>query len=180
MLSGTLRVIVADSLQLSSYIQRKGVEGLTTAARMGRFFRSMGLGTVADFTSSCTLESGTDGLGDLLYVPAGAIIGELCHTCSIGLRWPVFVRGIASPNISLSCQRRRDELEKVVQMTDTAATKTAIEQEMAVLDGVIEAAKADPPTSTLAALTPGDGQANTGKAPAAAGEGDQKPENEAH
>ena len=107
---------------------------------MGSFFRSMGPGTIPDFATSCTLESGTVGPGDVLYVPAGA------NTCNIGLRWPVFAREIASPNISLSFQRRRDELERAAQMTDKSATKTAIEQEVTVLDCVIE------PTSTLAAL----------------------------
>ena len=185
-LSGTRRVIVADSLQLLGYMQRKGVEGLITTARMGSFFRSMGPGTITDFTSSCTLESGTVGPGDLLFIPAGAIIAELCHSCNIGLRWPVFVHGSASPNISLSFQRRRDELEKSARATDRVATKTAIEQEMAVLDGLIEAAKANPPTLSLPGLTSGDahgGDKKPSEAPAAAaaaGDGAKGAETPAH
>lgn len=114
-LEGARTVVVADTLQLVGFMQRKGITGAISTPRLCSFFRSLSATTLNELKEQCTIFAATVGVGDVIYVPAGAVVGELTRAKNIGLRHPVVVHGSASPTISLTFQRRKDELESQVQ-----------------------------------------------------------------
>ena len=136
---GTRCVMITCAVQLVGYMQRKGVEGVITTSRMSGFFRSLGLSAIADFKASCSLETATVGPGDALYLPPGAIVAELCHTCNIGLRWPIVVHGSVSPSVGLAFQRRHEELEKLKGMADKETLRASLASEAEVVAAIMDA-----------------------------------------
>ncbi|CAE7880224.1 unnamed protein product, partial [Symbiodinium necroappetens] len=150
-IAGTRCVMITCAVQLVGYMQRKGVEGIITTSRMSGFFRSLGLSAIADYKASCSLETATVGPGDALYLPPGAIVAELCHTCNIGLRWPIIVHGSASASVGLAFQRRHEELEKLKGMTDKESLKASLASEAEVVAAIVDAMSkkhADPPATS--------------------------------
>ena len=155
--AGARCVMITCAVQLVGYMQRKGVEGVITTSRMSGFFRSLGISAIADFKASCSLETATVGPGDALYLPPGAIVAELCHTCNIGLRWPIIVHGSVSPSIGLAFQRRQEELEKLKGMTDKESLRASLSSEAAVVAAIMDAMSKkheDPPADSRSDVVP--------------------------
>lgn len=139
-LEGTRSVVVGDSLQVIGFMQRKGIAGSITTARFTSFFRSMGVAVLKEFLGECSLHSGTVAPGDLLYLPAGAIVGELCQDCVIGLRWPIVMRSVADKNMLATFRRRKEEVEHQRASAEPEDVKNRLDAEIELLNGLLKAA----------------------------------------
>lgn len=138
-LSGTRSVVVADTLQLVGFMRAKGVTGTLTTPRVCSFFRSCSTPMLTELKDQCSIYAATVGPGDVIYVPAGAVIGELCRSVNVGLRRPVVVHGSVSPTIALTFQRRKEELEGMVSaasQSDPIRAKCA--PEIAVVEDLLK------------------------------------------
>ncbi|CAE7356515.1 unnamed protein product [Symbiodinium sp. CCMP2592] len=162
--SGTRSVVVAHTLEVIGYMQRKGVTGSISVARMASFFRSLSATTISDFQAQCTLQQATVGAGDVLYLPAGAVLAELARACNIGLRVPLVVNATAHPNVAMTFARRRDEIalqEASSQFTESQ--KQVLKQEHALLDSLIKTvAEAENPEPEPAAAAVEKSEAKEG------------------
>ena len=136
-LEGTRSVVIGDSLQVVGFMQRKGITGSITTARFTSFFRSMGVAVLKEFLGECTLHAGTIAAGDLLYLPAGAIVAELCQDCVIGLRWPVVARSAADKNMVATFRRRKEEAEQQRAAAEQEEMKARLEAEIELVNGAI-------------------------------------------
>ena len=143
-LHGTRTVVIADTLQVVGFMQRKGVSGVMTSARICSFVRSLGAASLEELKGECNLFTATISPGDVLYVPAGAVVGELCRDCNVGLRFPVILHGSVNAAIALTYRRRKDELEATIQTagSESDAMKTKLSPELAVLDELLTAVNA--------------------------------------
>eukprot|EP00913_Durusdinium_trenchii_P033194 g31076.t1 len=149
-LSGTRILVVADTMQLVGFMQRKGVSGHITTSRMSSFFRCMSVATLTEFQTQCTLFSATVGPGDLVFLPVGAVVGENAQGVVKGLRLPVVTHGSVDQSIALTFRRRKSELETLKSGAQAEEAKTKMTHEIEVVDALLKAvtaAKAAPATS---------------------------------
>ncbi|CAK9012540.1 unnamed protein product [Durusdinium trenchii] len=131
---GVRTIVLTEGLQLLGFMERKGSSAPVSVSRQASFFRSMSASLLQEYASECSLYATTLNAGDLLYVPYGAIQGELVQTASYGVRMPLVVCGTRAKNSSLALKRREDECAKAMAATNlTPAIKTKLESEMAVL-----------------------------------------------
>ena len=175
--SGARSVVVAHTLEVIGYMQRKGVSGNISVARMASFFRSLSATTIADFKAQCTLQQATVGPGDLLYLPAGAVVAELARACNIELRLPLVVNAAGHANVAMTFARRRDEIAHQIETSQLPdGQKQPLKQEHALVESLVKAVslaeKAENPKPECAAET----AANPTPEPAADAAANPKPE----
>ena len=75
-MAGARSVVVTNWLQLLGFCQRKGMQGPFPVARLASFLRSMNPDMLAAYADECGLWTTTLGLGDMLFTPFGAVVGE--------------------------------------------------------------------------------------------------------
>ena len=110
-LKGTRAVLVTDALQMLGFMKRKGVQGQINMSRMASFMKNMSPQLLVEYGKQCTLWSGTLSIGDLLFVPCGALLGEQVQSVSIGVRVPSLFKPAASSNACRALQWRKQESE---------------------------------------------------------------------
>ena len=109
---GTRTVVMTEVLQLQGFMQRKGIAGLITLAKMSAFFRAMNVAMIQDYQKECVLWSCTMGPGDFLYVPYGFVQAELVQQPTVGVRVPLVCKHSAHENSSLCLSKRKADCER--------------------------------------------------------------------
>ncbi|CAK9001116.1 unnamed protein product [Durusdinium trenchii] len=138
---GTRTVVMTEVLQLQGFMQRKGIAGLITLAKMSAFFRAMNVAMIQDYQKECVLWSCTMGPGDFLYVPYGFVQAELVQQPTVGVRVPLVCKHSAHENSSLCLSKRKADCERqLAEKGDSGGASAAagvdaakLKQEIALL-----------------------------------------------
>ena len=132
-LEGCRKVVMTEGLQLLGYMQRKGVSGHISVARQAAFFRNLNAAALAEFVDQCSLYTTTLEAGDLLYLPFGAVQGELVHHVTYGWRLAAAISPKADKNMLTAIRTRQEDLNQIKQSStagDEAKTKAEVELEL--------------------------------------------------
>lgn len=123
-LEGTRGLIATPSMQVTAYMQRKGVSGVISTARQSNFLRSMSLAVLNEYVAECGLFAATLQPGDLLYCPYGSIQGELVQQLTFGVRVPLVVKPEKDPNVVMGVKRRLQETELTLRAGTNQSPET--------------------------------------------------------
>ncbi|CAK9056979.1 unnamed protein product [Durusdinium trenchii] len=125
---GTRLVVMTQSLQLTGFMQRKGVTGTISTSRQAWFLRSISLPVLAEYVQECELFAATLQAGDLLYCPYGSVQGELVQHCTFGVRIPLVVKSAKDPHAILCVKRRTQEAEASLRTASSSATASGSQE----------------------------------------------------
>ena len=132
-MAGTRAVVVTDWLQLLGFCQRKGMQGPFPVARLAAFLRSMNAEMLAAYADECGLRATTLDVGDMLFTPFGAVVGEKVSTLSQGVRLPVWIDASKDPNLLNALNKKLQDVEQGQLTAKDDAMKSRLASELQLL-----------------------------------------------
>ena len=112
-LEGTRCVVATEMMQLSGFMERKGIAGPIPAAKMTSFFKATNPAMLAEFTTECSLWTCTVSAGDFLYTPYGFLQAELVSQPTLGIRVPLICKESSHGNAVVAATKRMEEMDRL-------------------------------------------------------------------